>query len=728
MKSNSCRSVMGAITFMLALGATTAPLAAQSVEKPRLAIRKIDATPAAMKQAEATGQANVLRQILEGSNSLLTTTIQRSGRFDIVAREDLAEIIKEQDLAESGNVDVSDPQAARPGRLAGAGYVATVTVDNFQDVVERANFAGQFGDSAAERRTIQIQATLKIFDSTTGTLKEPATITFERTALNDVLPGVAEQGRATNSLIGVVTKEFAIEAANEILNRLAPAKIIALTMGVATVNRGEGTGIEVGQFWELFFPGEEMIDPDTGESLGAEEIPVGWAKVLSIQPKFSRMQVIQDFGVDRGTIARFVKEGPPEGVDRNGKTSGSAQSSAGSPSDDLPATSGGRESSGSRGQRVSASPASTDTTPPASSTPASAIPEPVRLALFIQDVTPDVPDEKVEVLESLLASTLTSPEVEIISRALVLNAVSGLAKEGPNRGTGDSSNTEVERLLSDQSSATALAANLGADGLVVATITSLDQDERKFNDPSIGVATNVVISTLDVTWRVLDGGTGASLASGIAESRDQIRNTSTLQRSAASLDQLLKDAARQIGPEVKKAMRRDSGRRPTPRSDQMVGVRIWIEMQDLSVPEIREINGEWTVTANRYNLTPLGCNVLVDGFLAGTAPGVIQMPPGPRRIRIERPGLEPVNQFLVARDGMELRIPVQLSPEGRRRWMEQTAFFEQLKDDAAMRKNDEEKAAALAAFLRQSSLTIDTSQLQNLSVGGTSFWGQLLSE
>ena len=55
--------------------------------------------------------------------------------------------------------------------------------------------------------------------------------------------------------------------------------------------------------------------------------------------------------------------------------------------------------------------------------------------------------------------------------------------------------------------------------------TSLDEDERKFNDPSIGVATNVVITTLDVTWRVLDGGTGASLASGIAESRDQIRNT-----------------------------------------------------------------------------------------------------------------------------------------------------------------------------------------------------------
>ena len=75
---------------------------------------------------------------------------------------------------------------------------------------------------------------------------------------------------------------------------------------------------------------------------------------------------------------------------------------------------------------------------------------------------------------------------------------------------------------------------------------------------------------------------------------------------------------------------------------------------------------------------------------------------------------------------MQIRIPVQLSPEGRRRWMEQTAFFEGLKNNAALRKNEEEKAAALADFLKQSRMTIDTSNLQNLNVGGRSLWGQIL--
>lgn len=706
---------LSVVGFVLAAAATTT--FGQASDKPRLAIRKIDATTSAMRQAENAGQANVLRQILEGSNSLLTTTIQRSGRFDIVAREDLVEILREQDLAESGNMNASDSQAARPGRLAGAGYVATVTVDNFQDVSQRADFAGHFGENAAERRTIQLQATLKIFDSTTGTLRESATITLQRSAQNEVLPGVEQSGRSTNALIGEITRHFAAEAANEILDRLAPAKVIAYTMGIATVNRGEGTGIKSGQFWELFFSGDHMFDPDTGENLGVEEIPVGWGRVVSVHPKFSRLQVIQDFGVDRSSIARYATQDPTPDVDRNARLGGSARTSV----DPLPrsAPSGAARETAEPTRAVGSSP-SPDTVETARST------ESVRLALFIQDVAPAVPDEKVQVLASLLASTLTSPEIEIISRDLVLNAVSRLAKVGANEGTGLAENTEVERLLSDQTSAAALAANLGADGLVVATITSLDEDTRRFNDPSIGVATTVTITSLDVTWRVLDGDTGASLSSGLAESRNQVRGGATLQRSASSLDQLLKDAALQIAPEIRREMRRDVERRPKPREDRLVEVRIRIEMQDLSIPEIREIDGEWIVAGNRYNLTPLGCNVIVDGFLVGTAPGVIQMPAGPRRIRIERPGLEPVNQFMVARDGMEIRIPVQLTAEGRRRWMEQTQFFEALRDNAALRKSDEDKAAAVAEFLRQSRMTIDTSNLENLNMGETSFWEQRL--
>jgi hypothetical protein len=231
-----------------------------------------------------------------------------------------------------------------------------------------------------------------------------------------------------------------------------------------------------------------------------------------------------------------------------------------------------------------------------------------------------------------------------------------------------------------------------------------------------------------VPWSVIDGLTGGSLAAGIAESQESVRNTATLQRSAPSIDALLRDAARQIGPRVARAIAEGGMRRPTPAGEGMVAVKIWIEMQDLSVPEIREIEGEWVVAANRYQLVPLGCNVLVDGVMAGSAPGVVMMQPGPHRIRIERPGLEPVDQFIVARENLELRIPVQLTVEGRRRWREQALFFESMKDRASLRENEEVAVAAFAEFLKNSRLNIDTSQLRSLDLDGRSIWETLLPD
>lgn len=714
------RFIATALLLAATLGLAARPALAQGADKPRLAIREIAATDAVTAAARSSGQQNVLDQILQGANSQLTDAITQSRRFDVVARADLGEVLKEQDLNDSGLVDQSDPQAARAGKLAAAGYLATVTVDNYQDITETNEFAGQFGRTASERRTIQIQATLKIYDATTGVLKESEVITLDDSEYNEVLPGSVRDGRATNALIGRVTRSLAVSAANGIMNALAPAKVIGYTMGVITLNRGEGTGIEPGQIWQVFFAGGRMIDPDTGEDLGAEEVSVGWARVTEVNEKFSKAEAIEDRGIDYNAIMRLSLRGLPASVDPNARSSGSAATSGRATNRPAPA----QPATLPAGQPA----AQPGSGPPAGGTGAASTDRAVRLAIIVRDVSPEVPDQKVEVLESYLTSTLTAPNVEIISRALVLNAVSSLASAGPNQGTGEDQITRVERLLSDQSSARAFAQLLGADGLVVATISSLERDQRRLQDPALKVNTDVVTTTLSVPWSVVDGATGGSLAAGIAESQDTVRNSGTLQRSPTSVDTLLRDAARQVGPLVARAMADSAVRRPAPAEETMVAVKFRIEMQDLSVPEIREIDGEWIVAANRYQLVPLGCNVIVDGVLAGSAPGVVMMQPGPHRIRIDRPDLEPVDQFIVARDNLDLNIPVRLTEEGRRRWREQTMFFESMKDRASLRKNEEVAVAAFAEFLKNSSLKIDTSSLQTLDLGGRSVWEMLLTD
>ncbi|MBM4106018.1 MAG: hypothetical protein FJ257_06960 [Phycisphaerae bacterium] len=698
----ACR-VAGAV---LALGLTLPTLAQSAPSKPRLAIRSIEASAAVMAEARAQGQQAVLAQVLEGADGLLVTAISRTGRFDLVARRDLPDVLREQDLADSGNVDPNDPQTARSGRLAGAAYLATVTIENFQQVVRRGEFDDQFGRTAAERRSLQILATVRLFDTTTGVLAASATIPLEESVVSENLPGVAEEGRPSNILIGRATDALAQDAANQLMNWLAPAKVLAYTSGVVTLNRGAGTGIRSGQFWQVLHAGDRLIDPETGEDLGAEEIPIGWARITEVSERTSRAEAIVDFGIDRGAIMRWSREGLPAEVDPNDRATGSA-----SP--------GAMGDAATKGVARAPTPAA----PPAAEGAASA--SAVRLAIFVQDVAPNVPDQKVEVLGSMLGSLLSSPDVEVIGREVVLNAVSELASAGPNRGTGDPKVTEVQRLLSDQASALALSRMLGADGLILATIDSLTEDERRFDDPSIGTATTVVISTLMTSWSVVDGSTGGSVDSGMATARTQVRNTAELRRSPAFLDDLLRDASRQIAPSVQRALRLGA-RRPAAAATSEVAVRFGIEMLDMTVPEVVDRGGEWFITANRFPLVPVGCNVLVDGVLAGTAPGEVRMTRGPHRLRIERPGIDPVDQFIVAREGLAVTIPVQPDAAARRQWMEQATFFEALKDDAALREDQRTLIQGYAEFLRRSGVNVDTSSLQNLNIGGTTLWEQLL--
>ena len=61
----------------------------------------------------------------------------------------------------------------------------------------------------------------------------------------------------------------------------------------------------------MFAVGEELIDPDTKESLGKEEVLVGKAKIISVQPKTSSAEIIDDKGIDKGAVLRLPPQPKP---------------------------------------------------------------------------------------------------------------------------------------------------------------------------------------------------------------------------------------------------------------------------------------------------------------------------------------------------------------------------------------------------------------------------------
>ena len=57
------------------------------------------------------------------------------------------------------------------------------------------------------------------------------------------------------------------------------------------MNRGNDSGLHVGDVFDIFEPGEELVDPQTGESLGSTETEVGKARVVRINPKVTIVEM-----------------------------------------------------------------------------------------------------------------------------------------------------------------------------------------------------------------------------------------------------------------------------------------------------------------------------------------------------------------------------------------------------------------------------------------------------
>ena len=292
-------------TGLVLLSAALLPLLASAQEKATLAISSIKPTPA-MASALKPDKKVELGRILESLDSQLIDRVNATRKFDVVGRSDLNEVIKEQDSGASGNVDAKT--AAKAGKLAGAKYLLVATVDDFQDFVEKATFEGT--GRSATKRVFRFSIVAKIYDSSTGKLMESANFQTGNDAFKQIQEErnyTVKDGELSDEMMVAVSRTMAEKIANRVADVIFPAKIMAKRDTVVTINRGEGAGVAVGDVFNVFALGEDMIDPDTKESLGREEVKVGKVKISEVTPKFSKADTSEDTGIAVGAILRKVQ-------------------------------------------------------------------------------------------------------------------------------------------------------------------------------------------------------------------------------------------------------------------------------------------------------------------------------------------------------------------------------------------------------------------------------------
>ncbi len=289
-------------SIFILLGAALLPALASAQDKATLGILDINPTRA-LAASLAPDKKLEMNRIIESLDSQLTASINATRKFDIVSRGDAAEITKEQQFGASGNVDPNT--AAQIGKDLGAKYILTATVDDYQDYVEKATFAGT-GDTAT-KRVFRLSIVGKIYDSTTGKMLASANFQTGNNEFKQIQQErnySVKDGELSDEMMVAVSRSLAEKIAVHVADVIFPIKVLIKGDNEITINRGEGAGVTVGDTFNVFALGKEMIDPDTKESLGRQEVKVGQAKITEVDPKFSKAQILQDTGIDTGAILR----------------------------------------------------------------------------------------------------------------------------------------------------------------------------------------------------------------------------------------------------------------------------------------------------------------------------------------------------------------------------------------------------------------------------------------
>lgn len=271
-------------------------------QKETIGVTAVKPTQAIIQNVDRAGKRISLDRVLQSMNGQLIDRINGTRKFQVVARSDLDDILKEQDFASSGNVDLNDKSAAQQFKIAGVKYLVVTTVDDFQDYNEVATFQGT--GRSATKRVIRLSCVGKIYDSTTGKLLESTNFQISNKDVSENKTYSVRDSNLNEDLLVAIAREMSGKIANRVTDVIFPPKVLSKRDKQITINRGDGTDIAVGQIWNVFAVGEELIDPDTKESLGREEILTGKVRIIGVLPKTSTAEIIEDLGIDKEAVLR----------------------------------------------------------------------------------------------------------------------------------------------------------------------------------------------------------------------------------------------------------------------------------------------------------------------------------------------------------------------------------------------------------------------------------------
>uniref|UniRef100_UPI00333F0E81 hypothetical protein n=1 Tax=Castellaniella defragrans TaxID=75697 RepID=UPI00333F0E81 len=243
-----------------------------------------------------------------------------SRRFDVLNRENDALFESEKEFIVGG--DAADAELSRLSQASGADYMVVAQLQSLgisNNQRERIAMTGEVLVKSGASGTLQLQ----VIEFASRKIKWSGSEKFGGT-----YEGATSVGAAT---LAKLISGAADKLIDRMVDAIYPIQVVKVMGDTAIINRGEG-GVAAGEIYAVFQAGEELVDPESGESLGAMETEVGLGTVTEVKPKFAFLKMASG-ALTEGTsyIVRKTSKKPAAAASGKAASKASSRSAAAKP-------------------------------------------------------------------------------------------------------------------------------------------------------------------------------------------------------------------------------------------------------------------------------------------------------------------------------------------------------------------------------------------------------------
>ncbi len=253
-----------------------------------------------------------------GLSEMLTTALIDSGRFVVLERKMIADITAEQTLTTGAN---ANPNASVKGALLGAQALIRGAVTEFSYSSSSTGTGGALGSvlglsHSSNEATVVLD--IRMYDPSTGVIldsvKGTGKVKSSATGINANYSNISVNSASfQSSPLGDATRRAIADCVKQICARMEKipweARIAELEADGSALylNAGGSMGIKVGDEFDVFHAGRDIVDPETKTVIGrTKDSKIGHVKVDSVTPGVSILKIVDGTGFAINDVVRFA--------------------------------------------------------------------------------------------------------------------------------------------------------------------------------------------------------------------------------------------------------------------------------------------------------------------------------------------------------------------------------------------------------------------------------------